>query len=186
MGIKQTLDVINAMEADGIIERYAIAGAVAGYNYIEPAVTEDLDIIISFGAGSDERRSGLMTLQPVFSYLASKGYSDFRKEGLIVEGWPVQFLPLASDLESEALARAAKVEISVEAGLVKARVLRPEHLAAIALQVGRPKDLIRITQFLEASAVDPEALRGVLDRHGLRPAWSAFCRRTGIPDPCAV
>jgi hypothetical protein len=37
MGMKQTLDVINRMEADGIIGRYAIAGAVAAYNYIEPS-----------------------------------------------------------------------------------------------------------------------------------------------------
>jgi hypothetical protein len=44
MGMKQTLDVINRMEADGIIGRYAIAGAVAAYNYIEPSLTEDLDI----------------------------------------------------------------------------------------------------------------------------------------------
>ena len=57
MGMKQTLDVINRMEADGIIGRYAIAGAVAAYNYIEPTVTEDLDILVSFdqpvfGAGA--------------------------------------------------------------------------------------------------------------------------------------
>ena len=31
VGMKQTLDVINRMEADGIIGRYAIAGAVAAY-----------------------------------------------------------------------------------------------------------------------------------------------------------
>ena len=48
MGMKQTLDVINRMEADGIIGRYAIAGAVAAYNYIEPAVTSDLDILVAF------------------------------------------------------------------------------------------------------------------------------------------
>jgi len=34
MGMKQTLDVINRMEVDGIIGRYAIAGAVAAYNYV--------------------------------------------------------------------------------------------------------------------------------------------------------
>ena len=36
------------MEADGVIGRYAIAGAVAAYNYIEPTLTEDLDILVSF------------------------------------------------------------------------------------------------------------------------------------------
>jgi hypothetical protein len=48
VGMKQTLDVINQMEADGIIGRYAVAGAVAAYNYIEPALTNDLDILVSF------------------------------------------------------------------------------------------------------------------------------------------
>jgi hypothetical protein len=52
MGMKQTLDVINAMEADGVIGRYAIAGAVAAYNYIEPTVTEDVDILVSFDVTS--------------------------------------------------------------------------------------------------------------------------------------
>jgi hypothetical protein len=46
MGMKQTLEVINRMEADGIVDRYVIGGAVAAYNYVEPAVTEDLDILI--------------------------------------------------------------------------------------------------------------------------------------------
>jgi hypothetical protein len=41
MGMKQTLDVLNRMEVEGVIDRYAIGGAVGAYNYIEPAVTED-------------------------------------------------------------------------------------------------------------------------------------------------
>jgi hypothetical protein len=39
VGMRQTLDVLNAMEADGVIDRYAMAGAVAAYNYIEPGHT---------------------------------------------------------------------------------------------------------------------------------------------------
>jgi hypothetical protein len=39
MGMKQTLDVINRMESDGVIGRYTIAGVVAAYNYVEPTVT---------------------------------------------------------------------------------------------------------------------------------------------------
>jgi hypothetical protein len=91
MGMKQTLDVINRMEADGIVGRYAIAGAVAAYNYVEPTVTEDLDILIAFDSGRP-LQTGLITLGPILSYLNDKGYSDFRKEGLIIEGWAVQFL----------------------------------------------------------------------------------------------
>jgi hypothetical protein len=140
MGMKKTLDVINAMETDGVIGRYAVAGAIAAYNYIEPTVTEHLDILISFDAGPDRPRAGLITLAPIFSYLKSKGYGEFRKEGLLIEGWPVQFLPAANDLDAEAIEQAQDVEIQIDElqGIVRTRVLRPEHLIAIALRVGRP------------------------------------------------
>jgi hypothetical protein len=49
--------------------------------------------------------------------------------------------------------------------------------------VGRPKDLIRIGQFLSEEAVDLARLRAVLERHGLLRAWSKFCAQTGNRDP---
>src|SRR5215471_7639289 len=99
MGMKQTLDVLNRMEADGVMSRYAIAGAVAAYNYIEPTVTEDLDILVSFDPMPTAARTGLITLEPILNYLRQKGYSEFRKEGLVIEGWAVQFLPVENDLD---------------------------------------------------------------------------------------
>jgi hypothetical protein len=187
MGMKQTLDVINRMETDGIIGRYAIAGAVAAYNYIEPTVTEDLDILVSFDQASSDSQSGLITLSPILSYLKAKGYEEFRKEGLLIEDWSVQFLPVANELDAEALARAEQVDVRIAHDTaVTTRVLRPEHLVATSLRVGRPKDLIRITQFIEENAIDISALCAVLDRHKLREMWRAFCARTGIADPCAL
>ena len=188
MGMKQTLEVINAMEADGIIGRYAIGGAVAAYNYIEPTVTDDLDILLSFRETADRSKSKLITLSPLFAYLKAKGYQEHRKEGLIIEGWPVQFLPVASDLDAEALAQAQEVEIQINEaeGSVWTRILRAEHIVAICLRVGRPKDLIRITQFLEEDAVDFSALSELIRRHHLKDAWRAFCNRTGIADPCHI
>jgi hypothetical protein len=182
--MKQTLDVINRMEADGIIGRYGIAGAVATYNYVEPTVTDDLDVLVAFDpvpAGP-----GLVTLGPILSYLKDRGYSDFRREGILIEGWPVQFIPVAGDLDAEALARADDVEIEIDRaeGPVGTRVLRPEYIVAIALRVDRPKDRLRILQFLEEEAVDLDALCDVIGRHGLRDAWRAFCRRSGVVDPC--
>jgi hypothetical protein len=141
MGMKQTVDVLNRLEADGIIGRYAIAGAVAAYNYIEPALTGDLDILISFAAVAGQSQSRLVTLGPILSYLHTSGYSEFRREGILIEGWAVQFIPVASDLDAEALALAEDVEIQIGGndGPVKSRVLRPEHLVATALQVNRPR-----------------------------------------------
>jgi hypothetical protein len=186
MGLKQTLDVINRMEVDGVIGRYAISGAVAAYYYIEPTVTDDLDILVSFRESPDEIQSGLISLSAVFSHLKGKGYGEFRKEGLQIEGWPVQFLPVASDLDVEALAQAQDLEFQVSEaeGPVKTRILRAEHLVATSLKIGRPKDHIRIVQFLEERAVHLEVLCTVLRRHSLIEAWRSFCYRTGIPDPC--
>jgi hypothetical protein len=186
MGMKQTLEILNRMEMDGVIGRYAIAGAVAAYNYIEPAVTEDLDVLLSLTSRPNTSRTGLITLDPIHAYLRQKGYSDFRREGLVIEGWAVQFLPVASDLDAEALAQAQEVELQIDPkeGSVKTRVLRPEHLVAIALRVGRPKDLIRIAHFLEDQAVAIPALCDVICRHKLIDSWRTFCRATGISDPC--
>ena len=120
------------------------------------------------------------------SYLKTKGYAEYRKEGLLIEDWPVQFLPVADDLDAEALAQAQDVQIDDSERRVKTRVLRPEHLVALSLRVGRPKDSIRITQFLEENAVNLERLCEIIDRHRLIEMWRAFCLRTGIANPCEV
>jgi hypothetical protein len=83
-------------------------------------------------------------------------------------------------------AEDVEIEINPSEGSVKTRVLRPEYIVVTALAVGRPRDRIRITRFLDEQAVDLAALRDVLERHGLRDAWRTFCRHAGIPDPCDV
>ena len=180
MAIKETIQVLDAMVADGVIERYAIAGAVAAYNYVEPTLTNDLDLLVSL---QSHATSGLVTLTPILSYLKAKGYDRFEMDGLIVEGWPIQFLPVASALDEEALMQAQEAEV---AHGVRARVLQPEHLVAIALRTGRPKGFTRIAQFIDEAAVDLDRLCNVIGRHGLADAWRNYCRRTGTPDPCGV
>src|SRR5262249_1945300 len=125
-----TLAVIKKMEVDGIIGRFAISVAIAAYNYIEAAVTEDLDILVSFDDIGKQGSKGLITLVPIYSYLKASGFEEHRKEGVMVGGWPVQFLPVADSLDEEALAQAAEVEIKVDEAdeAISAPVLRPEHL----------------------------------------------------------
>jgi hypothetical protein len=180
-GLKSAFQVINGMVADGIIRKYAVAGAVAALNYIEPTVTEDLDILVS-SEGFQSGASGIATMGPLISYLADRGYTTFRKEGIVIEGWPVQFLPVANDLDAEGLNQAVEVEIAGSTAPIKISTLRAEHIVAIALSVGRPKDRERILHFLEEKAVDLKALRDVLNRHNLLEAWSKFCARMGVPD----
>jgi len=184
--MKQALEVIGEMEAAGVIGRYAISGAVAAFNYVEAAVTEDLDILVAFDVETAKGSSGLISLTPIYSYLRSKGFEEHRKEGIVVGGWPVQFLPVADALDAEALAQAQEIEVKfgeIE-GTAKTRVLRPEHLLAIALRVGRPKDLIRIAQFLEEEAVDTMVLCDILERHKLSESWRGYCARVGMENPC--
>ena len=93
---------------------------------------------------------------------------------------------MADALDAEALAQAQEIEVKfgeVER-TVKTRVLRPEHLVAIALRLGRPKDLIRIAQFLEEEAVDTTVLCDILDRHKLSESWRRYCARVGVENPC--
>src|SRR5262249_58174626 len=170
MRMNKTLAAINAMEADGIIGRYAIAGAIAAYK-------EDIDILVSFDRSPDQASPTLIALAPVFSYLKSKGYTEHRSEGIVIEGWPVQFLSVANALDAEALVEAEEivVEFSESEMSLRTRILRPEHLVATALLVGRPKDHVRVAQFLSESAVDLGALCDLLVRHGLTGVFQVFC-----------
>lgn len=54
------------------------------------------------------------------------GYAERTDVGIRVEGWPVQFLPVASALDEAALAEAIELDIGGEPPLT-IRVLSPEH-----------------------------------------------------------
>lgn len=179
MALKDAFRVLNRMKADGIIGRYAVAGAIGAYTHIEAAATHDLDVLLVLG---DERQSGLISMVPIFKYLKQHGYSHHEGEGVLIEGWPVQFLPVADALDEEGLQEAESKKIRVGKKSITVNVLRAEHLAAIATRVGRPKDIARIAEFIGQKKVNMQRLRKILDRHGLRAKWSEVCRRIGIAD----
>ena len=78
VSIGKTLQVLNQMVADGIVEQYAIAGAVAALNYIEPSVTEDLDILISFEI---QPASSLVTIGPIVGIWLRRATRNGGKRG---------------------------------------------------------------------------------------------------------
>jgi hypothetical protein len=166
MNLKTVLLEINAMEADGIVDRYAIGGAVGATFYIEPVATLDVDIFISFQA---QPGSFLISPEPVFKYLTERG-ARVEGEYLIIADWPVQFLPPTGPLVEEALAEA--VEVKVEE--VRARVFTAEHLAAIALQTGRPKDKARLLQFIDSGTLSADRFQNILERYALAGSWRKF------------
>lgn len=186
MSLRKTIEVIEKLAGRGVIHRYAITGAVAALNYIEPSLTEDLDVLVSV-EDFERRQSGLILLAPLEKALAELGYSERTDLGIMIEGWPVQFLPVASDLDQEALDSAVEVE-SRFAGdpPLKARCLRAEHLVAIAVKLGRLKDLGRVQSFLEQDAVDLRVLKEIIERHGLMSDWLRFCVKAEIENPLAA
>lgn len=169
MNIVEVIATINQMQADGVIERYAIGGAVGATFHIEPVSTLDVDIFVAFRR---EPGSVLVSPQPIFDYLAARGC---RMEGeyVVIAGWPVQFLPPTGPLVEEALAEA----VTIPVGETPAHVFTAEHLAAIALQVGRAKDKARLLQFIEAGVLDAGRFQAILARHGLVDRWTQFQRQ---------
>jgi hypothetical protein len=154
------------MQADGVIGGYAIGGAVGATFYLEPVATLDIDIFVSFRNVS---AGGLISLSPIWEYLTGRGYKT-EGEYIVIEGWPVQFLPLGNTLAEEALAQAIETDLDG----VPTRVMTAEHLTAIALETGRGKDHVRILQFIESGALEPDKLDGILKRHGLVEKWEQF------------
>ncbi len=169
MNIREVIAAVNQMQADGVIDRYAIGGAVGATFYLEPVATLDVVIFVAFRS---EPGSLLVSPQPIFDYLKARG-GTVEGEHIIIGGWPVQFLPPTGPLVEEWLAQAVGMDV---AG-TPARVLPAEHLAAVALQTGRAKDKARLLAFIEAGALDAARFQAILARHALVEAWRKFERQ---------
>jgi len=165
--MKKVFAVLNEMVRDGALQNYAVAGAIGAMFYVESFATEDIDVFVLTPADR------LILEPPGLEYLKAHGYTEFRNEGIVVEGWPVQFLPATTDLEREAYLNAETSSVDE----VPVRVVLPEHLVAIMLKVGRPKDLARIQMFLSQGAVPMDALQNVIQRHGLADKWADHKRK---------
>ena len=132
MKIQDVIVMLNQMEHDGVIKRYAIGGAVGATFYLEPVSTLDVDVFIAF---KPQQESIIVSPAPIFDYLKRFG-CKMEGEYIVISGWPVQFLPASGPFLEDALDNA--VEVDVEG--VPARVLTAEYLAAVALQTGRAKE----------------------------------------------
>jgi len=72
---------------------------------------------------------------------------------------------------------ALREAVRRDAGGASVDVFTAEHLAAIALQVGRAKDKARLLQFVEDGVLDAARFQSILARHGLVEAWQKFERQ---------
>ena len=155
--------VLNDMKADGIIEDYALGGAMAVLFYAEPTRTYDLDVFVLL-PHSDE---SLVVLTPVYAWLEARGFVP-KAEHVVVHGVPVQLIPAYNDLVEDAIAQARQLDYDA----VPVRVAPPEHLIALAFQTGGMKRRERAFQLLETTDIDRDTLRELLSRHGIEPPWT--------------
>ncbi len=163
--MEATLNILNQLEKEGVISRYAIGGAVGAIFYMEPFLTYDLDVFVLL----PQTPGGLLTLSPIYEALKERGF-EAEGECVLIKGMPVQFLPAYNALLEEALAEAREESY----GETKTRVLRPEHLAAIMVQTGRDKDRQRFATFMEEASLDRDYLIAVLARYQLTTRFDAW------------
>jgi hypothetical protein len=171
MSLKHVFAEIEALRTAAIIRNYALGGAVGATYYVEPAATQDVDIFVAF---TDDTSSTLAPLGPIYEFLIGRG-ATIDAGHVVISGWPVQFLPVAGALLEEALNASRDADLEGQ----PLRVFSAEHLAAIALDTGRAKDKIRLTQFLEWNDFDRSRFESIVQRHGLVAKWRDFRQAFG-------
>jgi len=155
--LADVLRAANGLVAAGLIEDWALGGALAAIYYVEPFTTYDADI---FFIPADK---GLTAGIPaVYARLQAQGW-QVEREHLMVRGFPVQFLA-AGGLTEEAVREAERIEFEG----VPAKIFRAEHIVAIAASVGRQKDKARIEQLFQQAGLDKTKLANILQRHKLK------------------
>ena len=172
--MERVIQVINRMQADGVISKYAIGGGIAAIYYLEPYDTDDIDVFIPAVAVG---QVGLISLEPIFGYLKGLGYAP-KKEGVLIEDWLVQFIPAFESVQEEAISKA----LNVPFGETETKIFSPEYLAAELLRSGRRKDHARVIALIEAKKLDMNSFRDIIKRHNLDDKWKVFARQFDLEE----
>ena len=165
--MKETLRKINSLVDSGLIEKYAIAGGIAHFYYIEPSVTFDLDLIVNIIKEANP-------LAPLAEIYAWSKINNFKTEGehIIIAGVPVQFLLPYNDLVVEALEKCHEITLFDE----KTFIMGPEYLMAIMLQTGRASDKERLVRFFDESNYNASLFIDIVSRFNLTEKLADFRR----------
>jgi hypothetical protein len=163
--------LLNQMVDAGLISDYAVFGAVAQMRYTEAVATLDADVLVSVPESET-----IDILAPLYAFCKEQGFQP-EGEAIRVGDWPVQLIPAFSPLTEEATTEAETADLEG----TPVRVVRADHLAVIALSVGRAKDFARILALRESGSVSNEEIAALADRHGLTHEWRSFRERFDGP-----
>lgn len=167
--MKKTLEILNKLVENKVLDNYAIGGAMGAMFYTEAVMTVDLDVFVLFPDNGD-----LLPLAPLYACLKKWGYGPDtnERECVDIEGVPVQFLPAFDGLLQDALANARTFDYQG----VPSRVMRAEHLAAVCVQTGRMKDKLRVWTLSESEGFDHGTFTGLLTRYGLSERFAQWTK----------
>ena len=171
--MEKVCQILEQLVAGGTLSNYAIGGATAAGFHGEPLATLDVDVFVF---AEPQPGSLLVSLDSIYTELRRLGFTDHDKECVIIHGLPVKFIAASSALESEALREAQIAQWNDK----QMRVMRPEHLAALAIQTGRPKDRARVVYLLALPRFDQAGFETIIERHGLSSAWLRWQRELGL------
>jgi len=156
------------MHKEGLFKKYAIGGGIASLFYIEPIATFDLDIFVIL----PESEEVLLSLSPLYDWLRERKYK-LVKEHIVIEGIPVQFIPVYNELVKEAVLKAVRKKYES----ISTFVLKPEYLMAIMLDTNRAKDRERIIKMFDEAEISADLLKTISNAHGLIKAYNNFIKK---------
>jgi hypothetical protein len=156
-------DVLTAIEdlkERGLIESYAVFGAIAQMFWDEAIATFDLDVLVLL-KGAD---SVLVDLSPLYKWAKENGYEE-KGAHIVISEIPVQFVPAPNALHEEAIKNAATLDFSG----MPVRVVRPEYLIATWLQPPASNSVRRerAARMRETMQLDHALLDDLRARYGL-------------------
>ncbi len=164
--MEKALKVIQELQEKRLIKNYAIGGGIGAIFYIEALLTYDLGIF--FIPVEDTK---IMVLSDIYNYLQNKGYKP-DQEQIIIEGIPVQLIPVYNNLIKEAVEEA----VSTKYKDTETRLVKAEYLMAIMLETFRAKDKERLIRFLEDLDFNKDSFIQILKRYDLKGKYDHFMR----------
>ena len=158
--VAEAFAAVERMKAEGIVQEYALGGAMALIFWSEPVATFDIDMFVLL-----ESPGVLVSLAPIYEWASRQGYRE-QAEHLVIAGVPVQVIPAHNELVVEAVQSA--VELDYEGQPV--RVIKLEYLIAMYLETSArsQKRLQRVAALLDENTLDRTSLNDLLRRYNLR------------------
>jgi hypothetical protein len=154
--MRDVFEVLNELKRDGVVEDYAVGGGMAFVFYVETIRTYDIDVFVFL----PPQDGPIIQMTPLYADLKRRGFEPHR-EHVMIHGVPVQFLPSYNELVDDAIKTSQPIEYEG----VEVRVVRPEHLIALALQTGGEIRRERVNLLTTATDVDEEVVRELLKRY---------------------